>query len=130
MKARVDGKIRLAEGAWRNTGERELPVARPRFQRGCVFERGKAWVLRYRDDFIKPDGTLGRRQPSVVLGAFPGKKEAMRAADVLLRPLNSGAVRPQSAITLTDFWHVYFVPEMLPTFKHSTRKLYTSLATK
>jgi len=85
-------------------------------------------VLRYREDFIKPDGSMGRRQPSIVLGAFPRKKDALRAADVFLRPLNNGALRPQSAITLDDFWHVYFVPEILPTKKHSTCKLYVSLA--
>ncbi|HEV2495225.1 MAG TPA: site-specific integrase [Terriglobia bacterium] len=105
-------------------------MARPRYQKGCVFERGKVWVLRYREDYLKHDGTLGRRQPSVVLGAFPRKKEALRAADVFLRPLNSGAVRPQAAVTLNDFWHVYFVPEMLPTLKYSTRKMYVSLANK
>ncbi len=87
-------------------------------------------MLRYREDYIKPDGTLGRRQPSVVLGSFPRKKEALRAADVLLRPFNSGAVRPQSTITLNDFWHVYFVPEMLPTLKYSTGKMYLCLANK
>jgi integrase len=87
-------------------------------------------VLRYREDYINADGSLGRRQPSVVLGSFPKKKDALRAADIFLRPFNSGAVRPQSAITLNDFWHVYFVPEILPTLKVSTRKLYASLAKK
>jgi integrase len=87
-------------------------------------------VLRYREDFINPDGTPGRRQASVVLGPLPKKREALRAAEVFLRPLNSGAVRPQSAITLDDFWHLYFVPEILPTLKFSTRKLYVSLAEK
>ena len=87
-------------------------------------------MLRYREDYVKLDGTIGRRQPSVVLGPFAGKKEALRAADVFLRPFNSGAVRPQSTITLDDFWHLYFVPEILPTLKVSTRKLYVSLAAK
>ena len=95
-----------------------------------MFQRGKVWVLRYREDFIKPDGTLGRRQPSIVLGAFTLKKEALRAAEVYLRPFNSGAIRPQSTITLNDFWHVHFVPDILPTLKISTRKLYCSLAKK
>ena len=103
---------------------------RPRYQKGCVFQRGEVWVLRYREDFIKPDGTLGRRQPSVVLGAFPAKKQALLAAEVFLRPFNSGAVRPQSTIILEDFWHVHFVPDILPTLKISTRKLYNSLASR
>lgn len=121
--------MRPAEGAWANTGDRGIPV-RPRYQKGCVFQRGKVYVLRYREDYLKPDGTIGRRQPSLVLGPFVRKKEALRAADVFLRPFNSGAVRPQSAITLDDFWHLYFVPEILPTLKVSTRRLYVSLADK
>ena len=98
-----DDTIRLAE-ALRNTGGRAFPVARPRYQKGYVFQRGKerVWVLRYREDYIKPYGTLGRRHPSVVLGAFPRKKDALRTAEIHMRPFNSGAVRPQSTITLKD----------------------------
>lgn len=87
-------------------------------------------MLRYREDYLNTDGTMGRRQPSIVLGDFPKKKDALRAADIFLRPFNSGAVRPQSTITLNDFWHLYFVPEILPTLKFSTRKLYGCLAKK
>ena len=83
-------------------------MARPRYQKGCVFQRGKVWVLRYREDYLNTDGTMGRRQPSIVLGLFPRKKEALLAADVFLRPFNSGAVRPESSITLNDFWHGYY----------------------
>jgi integrase len=85
-------------------------------------------VLRYREDYLDTDGTMGRRQPSIVLGTFAKKKDALRKADIFLRPFNIGAVRPQSTITLEDFWHLHFVPEILPTKKHSTRKLYASLA--
>jgi integrase len=105
-------------------------VARPRYQKGTVFLRGKVWVLRYREDIVKPDGTLGRLHRSIVLGPFTKKKEALREAERHLRPFNHGAFRPQAAITLDDFWHRYFVPEMLPTLKVSTRKLYSSLASK
>jgi len=87
-------------------------------------------VLHYREDYIKPDGTLGRRHPSVVLGAFPRKKDALRVAEIHMRPFNNGALRPQSTITLNDFWHLYFVPEILPTLKFSTRKMYDCLAKK
>ena len=46
------------------------------------------------------------------------------------RGLNSATFQPQTVITLREFWESYFVPEMLPTLKHSTRKMYTSLMTK
>ena len=79
---------------------------------------------------MNPDRTLGRVHRSVVLGSFTKKKEALREAERHLRPLNHGAFRPQATITLDEFWHRYFVPEMLPTLKISTRKLYVSLAGK
>lgn len=105
-------------------------MARPRYQKGSVFRRGKVWVLRYREDIVKPDGTLGRLHRSIVLGALSKKKEALREAERRLRPFNAGAFRPQAVITLDDFWHRYFVPEMLPTLKVATRKLYSNLASK
>ena len=105
-------------------------MARPRYQKGSVFLRGKVWVLRHREDIVNPDGTLRRVHRSVVLGSFTKKKEALREAERHLRPLNHGAFRPQATITLDEFWHRYFVPEMLPTLKISTRKLYVSLAGK
>jgi Phage integrase, N-terminal SAM-like domain len=97
---------------------------------GLGFLRGKVWVLRYREDVVVADGTLGRIQRSIVLGPFVRKKEALREAEKHLRPFNTGDFRPQAAITLDDFWHSYFMPEILPTLKHSTRKLYSSLAGK
>jgi hypothetical protein len=105
-------------------------VARPRYQKGSVFPRGKVWVLRFREDIVKPDGTLGRLHRSMVLGSFTKKKEALPEAEGRMRPHNLGAFRPQAAITFDDFWHRYFVLEMLPTLKISTRKLYSSLASK
>jgi integrase len=105
-------------------------MARRRFQKGCLFKRGKNWVLRFREDVVNPDGSSGRVHRSVVLGAISGKKEAQRQADSQLLKLNSGTHRPQAVITLDEFWHRYFVPEMFPTLKFSTRKLYASLVNK
>lgn len=105
-------------------------MARPRYQKGSVFLRGKVWVLRYREDILNLDGTLGRLHRSIVLGSFSKKKEALREAERRLRPFNHGAFRPQSVITFDDFWHSHFVPDMLPTLKASTRNLYKNLASK
>ncbi len=105
-------------------------MARHRYQKGFVFLRGRVWVLRFREDVVEADGTLGRRHRSIVLGPFLKKKEALREAEKHLHPFNQGAFKPQAAITLDEFWHRYFVPEMLPTLKFSTRKLYASLTNK
>lgn len=126
----VSGTMRVAEGTVTNTGERSLPVARPRFQRGYLRLRSGNWELRYRDDLFDAAGKLHRRHRSVVLGRFSHKKQALRAAEAFLRPLNQGTCRPQMDITLSDFWSRYFEPEVLPTLKFSTRRLYRCLARK
>lgn len=105
-------------------------VARPRYQKGSIFFRGRVWVLRYREDVITADEGLDRIHRSVVLGSFSKKKEAQRAAEGHLRQMNSGALQPQAAMTMKEFWERFFVPEALPTLKPSTRKLYTCLAQK
>jgi hypothetical protein len=48
-------------------------------------------VLRYREDVVEGDGTLGRLNRSIVLGSFTKKKEALREAEKHLRPFNHGA---------------------------------------
>ena len=105
-------------------------MARPRFQKPHVYYRSGKAFTRYREDVLDSDGTLHRIQRCVTLGEFPKKKDALRTAEVLLRPLNSGAFQPQVMITLAEFWERYFLLEMLPTLKHSTQKMYASLASK
>ncbi len=105
-------------------------MARRRYQNGCLFKRGKNWVLRYRQDLLNSDGSLGKTHRSIVLGSLTSKKEARRAADAHLLQYNTGVRRPQAALTMGDFWFKYFQPEILPTLKFSTRRLCGTLATK
>jgi len=105
-------------------------MARRRYQGGSVFKRGKNWVLRYREDIRNPDGSIERLHRSVVLGQLASKKEAKREADILLRDINSGHRHPQSCLTFADFWHGYFVSEVLDKRKFSTRQVYGYLADK
>jgi integrase len=109
---------------------KEFSLTRRRYQKGCLVKKGKNWVLRYREDILNTDGTIGRIHRSLVLGALRSKREAQRAADACLRKINDGARQPQATITLTDFWDTYFEPEILPTLKYSTQKLNRILAAK
>jgi len=77
-------------------------MARRRYQSGSVFKRGRNWVLRYREDIRNRDGSIERLHRSVVLGEFASKKEAKRAADTLLREVNSGDRHPRSGMTFAD----------------------------
>ena len=103
-------------------------MARRRYQNGCLFKKGKNWVLRYREDVLNSDGTLSRAHRCVVLGLFESKKDARRAADSYLLQFNNGTRRPQSAISFEDFWNGYFAKEILPTRKFATQEVYRYIA--
>jgi len=106
-------------------------VARRRFQKGSLRKRGKkhpVWELQWWANVINPDGTLGRKRESMILGSISelSRKQAIRLAQEQLRPLNFGKITPQSDVTLRDFVERHFVPNFLPTLKLSTQKKYAS----
>lgn len=105
-------------------------MARRRFQNGWVFKKGRNWAFRYREDIRRLDGTVFRKQRSVVLGPLCGKREVQAEAAKRLHPINSGAQRPQSSMTFSDFWNGYFDPEVIEKRKVSTRQMYRYLAQK
>src|SRR5260221_376260 len=78
-------------------------MARRRYQKGSIRKRGKrnpVWELQWWADCINPDGTLGRKRESVVLGSVANmtRRQAQKAAEEHLRPLNLGKITPFSAI--------------------------------
>lgn len=111
-------------------------MARRRYQSGCLFVRGKrrkVWVARWREDVIQPDGTLGRVMRSEVLGLvseISSRREARKLMEARLRPINEGRHQPQSTITFGAFLEQHFIPGMLPRFRFSTKKSYSSLLAK
>jgi integrase len=105
-------------------------MARRRYQKGCLFKKGKNWVLRYREDVFNPDGNGARVHRSVVLGCLRTRREAEKLADKYTRKINDYTRHPQAALTLAEFWEKYFAPEILPTLKYTTCRLYRILMTK
>lgn len=103
-------------------------MARRRFQKGCLFKKGKNWVLRYREDVLNSEGTLTRTHRCVVLGEFESKKAARRTADSHMLQFNDGTRLPHAAITFEDFWNNYFTKEVLPNRKFATDQVYRRLA--
>jgi integrase len=117
------------QGELAQLGGWQKEMARRRYQKGSIRKRGKrnpVWELQWWTDFIKPDGTLGRNRESVILGPVTGMtlRQARKAAEEHLRPLNLGKVTPYSAITIREFVEKYFVPNFFPTLKLSTRQRY------
>jgi integrase len=108
----------LAREAQQN-GEREAQLARRRFQKGCVFRRGKrqlVWVGRWLEDEINPDGTTRRVHRSEVLAALnredaerlaiphcPTKRLALRELQFRLDVVNSPCYRARPTATFEQF---------------------------
>ncbi len=131
----LDTGRRMAGDAGRGgraNNQREVRMARRRYQTGCLFVRGKRrkmWVARFREDVIKPDGSLGRVIRSEVLGPVSElpKREARKLLESRLRPMNEGRHQPQSTISFAAFVGDHFEPAILPTLKFSTRQSYSTL---
>lgn len=82
-------------------------VSRPR---NCPLRsrsfRGNMRLLRYREDVLGTEGKFQRRHRAVVLGPVLelSLREAGRLAEQILRPINAGCWRPQSLLTLGNFY--------------------------
>jgi integrase len=106
-------------------------MARRRYQRGSIRKRGKSrpiWELQWWEDYIKTDGTIGRKRESVILGcvADMSRKQAWKEAERKLVPVNSGKAAPHSTMKLQEYVDQFFVPLAFPILKRSTRKRYRS----
>src|SRR5258707_12641504 len=116
--------------ASRATREKMWTVARRRYQSGCLFKRGKrrkVWIARWREDVIRPDGSLGRIQRSIVIGLLsevPTRREAQIQLDQHLQMLNQGQQRPQTTKHLQDFVDCEWTTLVLSTLKLSTQRGY------
>src|SRR5690348_12880888 len=93
-------KVRPAEKLRRATEKLEETVARPRWQQGWLFQRGKKkqkWIGRYREDVIGEDGKRRRRIRSVVLGPVRevSKRQAQRKLFEYLAAINQGTHKPE-----------------------------------
>src|SRR6266850_2318824 len=83
-------------------------LARRRYQKGSViFSKSRqAWLGRYREDTIRPDGTVIRTRPQVVLGTkkeLPTQRLAARKLDEILSSINDYAYQPTRISTIAEF---------------------------
>jgi len=107
-------------------------VARPRWQGGWLFKRGKrnpVWIGRFREDYLTADGARKRRERSVVLGrcAQIGKRHAQRLLSERLASINQGTHKPEMVIPFERFVLERWEPNLLPTLRFSTQRKYRSL---
>ena len=81
-------------------------MARRRYQKGTVAVRNNNWVARWREDVVRPDGSIHRIHRRAVLGTkqdFKTKREAQRTLDLTLAPINSLDYRPTYRVTFREF---------------------------
>ena len=83
-------------------------MARKRFQRGQLFERGtnrKVWVGRWREDLIV-DGKISRRQVKEIIGTrndYPTRRLALRALEQRLSTINDPSYRARPTALFCEF---------------------------
>jgi len=102
----------------------EQSMPRRRYQRGRIISRGKkrkVWVGIFREDRVRPDGTLHRARRTVVLGAVKHvtKLQAIEAFRPYLDAVNLVAVpKPKAGRTLArlvEEWESSVAPTLKPT---------------
>ena len=117
------------QGELAQLGGWQKEMARRRYQKGNLRKRGKrnpVWELQWWTDCINPDGTIGRRRESTILGYVSEltRRQARKRAEEHLRPLNLGKVTPLSNLPFREFVERHFVPNVFPTLKLSTQERY------
>ena len=94
-------------------------MARRRYQKGSIqYVRGK-FIGRWREDVVLAGGEVKRVNRKKILGTkadFATKREAQRALDVLLAPVNSLTYRPVHRISFSEFAERW-IANVLPTYK-------------
>jgi len=104
-------------------------MARPRYQDGSLFIRGKrtkVWVARWREDLIREDGSLYRTQRTVVLGSIAdlSRREARSLLQKRVFEINQGRYRPRPVMTFERFAKDHWQPVALLPLKRSSARIY------
>lgn len=104
-------------------------MARPRYQDGSLFIRGKrikVWAARWREDVIREDGTLHRTQPTIVLGAVSelSRREARSLLQKRVSEINQGRHRARPMMTFERFSTDHWEAGALLALKPSSSRIY------
>ena len=98
-----------------------------RHQKGHVFKKGSSWYVRWYENVYR-DGALVKAQPckkiADVCDRYRNKADVRALADEVLRPINTGKVRPESTLTLAEYGDFHFMPHVEADLKPSTHNGY------
>ncbi len=104
-------------------------MARPRYQDGSLFIRGKrtkVWVARWREDLIREDDSLHRTQRTVVLGSVSdlSRREARSLLQKRVSEINQGRHRPRPIMTFEKFAKENWQPGAELALNTSSARIY------
>jgi len=113
--------------------DKEAVVARRRFQTGTLVKLGKRrriWVIRWREDVLRDDGTVARVRRAETIGTIaemPNRRDALAKMEERLREVNQGVRRPESGMSFGAFVETQWTVLALPNFKASTQHGYKTV---
>ena len=104
-------------------------MARPRYQDGSLVVRGKnrkRYVLRWREDVVKPDGTIGRIQRAETIGFVSQMKrhEALEILQARVGSVGQQRHQPKVTMTLSEFVRAEWKPNAALALKKSSMRIY------
>jgi integrase len=103
---------------------------RTRSQKGYLKRKGKCWLLWYWDTvLVETEGRLlaKRKLCAKKIASYPeyrSKVSVKPLAEEFLSKINSGRLRPESTMTLSQFWHSTYWPYIQTQKRPSTAKGY------
>lgn len=116
----TESAVQCAAGIAESAHERNVPMARKRYQKGSVSRRGDVWYGRWWEDVIE-NGERRRRYRSERLGTvhdYPTQRLARRALDPILARVNSPLYRGVMACGFASFcenWQERVLPQLKPS---------------
>ncbi|MCU1240921.1 MAG: phage integrase [Candidatus Acidoferrum typicum] len=100
-------------------------------QAGYVFKKGSNWYVRYREDVLLEDGSFKRiqkcRRLANATGQYRTKRAAKQLVDEIIGPLNDGASKPESTMSLNQFIEVAYLPYVSDQKRPSTYSGYKNI---
>jgi integrase len=105
-------------------------MARPRYQDGSLVIRGKKrkrYVLRWREDVVKSDGTIGRIQHAETIGFVTQikKQQALEILQARVSAVSQQQRQPKVTLTLSEFVRAEWKPNAALALKKSSMRIYS-----
>jgi integrase len=106
-------------------------MVRPRYQNGQLVVRGKKrkrYVIRWREDVAKPDGTIDRIRRAETIGfvSTMKKQEALEILQSRVGPASQQQRQPKVATTLSEFVSAEWKPNAALALRKSSMRIYGS----